>query len=781
VKTPRRRGALTAALSLLALASAAAFAADAPAPFEQLLPEDCVVAFLAPDLSAARTAAARTRLGEMYAQPEMQAFLAPALERLKELYAAQRQRDSWLPALEDLDAGLCSGGLAVALYPRAGDAARPFGLVVIAAPKDPAALPRMLPRELAEPLAAGQKLPLGLGTSAPAAGWTGSRLIVCQPKGDLEQLLLRAKGPPAAAGLAASPRYRAARERMGRPGVWLFVDAARASDFLGNISKPDSVSALVATLLGPLLGEDLTHFAAGLAFTPTDPVIEVDVGFAKPPAEGLLALCSEATPIRPASLRLAAPDAPFVKAGHFRFAALLPLARRFAQTLDPQAVEPFDQALARLTERLAFDIRKDFLENLGTEVVVAQTSLDTAAPLSLWPGLVGSVAVKDAAKLEECLKKTAAFLEAVAGTDPERTRLKPLAVRGRTVYYLSTRDLVPPLSCCVAGDRLLWATSLNALRRGLEQLERPEDILSSPAFQETLARVSGRPFDAQALPPAFSFALDRGSGTGGLVVGGLAWTGATLALGALANQRTPTELAQEANERAALAACLDYVEAQNLYHQRDWNADGRLEYARAFKGEWSLYEKTPGQGDCLLIDKEMADAYGEPGGPENRHGYRFRILTEQGAHAPGGAKSYLKDGLLSAHALVAYPATYGVSGRRTFLVDAEGNLHAKDLGAETAEAVARMKAYDPDETWSVEDATPDGAGGLASVRRFLRGPSGEVLLKAAQGVDLALWPDETFFQKYRRATGCVTTVGQTGLHLRCELPPPLPSAGRPAP
>ena len=59
----------------------------------------------------------------------------------------------------------------------------------------------------------------------------------------------------------------------------------------------------------------------------------------------------------------------------------------------------------------------------------------------------------------------------------------------------------------------------------------------------------------------------------------------------------------------------------------------------------------------------------------------FRILTSQGQHAPGGAKSYIVDGKMSAgFALVAYPVEYRSSGVMTFIVDASGTIYEKDLG-----------------------------------------------------------------------------------------------------
>jgi hypothetical protein len=82
------------------------------------------------------------------------------------------------------------------------------------------------------------------------------------------------------------------------------------------------------------------------------------------------------------------------------------------------------------------------------------------------------------------------------------------------------------------------------------------------------------------------------------------------------------------------------------------------------------------------------------------HGYYFKGLAAQGAAAPGGAKSYVVNGELSdGFALVAWPAQYDASGIMTFIVNQDGTVHEKDLGAKTDATVAAMTAYNPDASW----------------------------------------------------------------------------------
>ena len=86
--------------------------------------------------------------------------------------------------------------------------------------------------------------------------------------------------------------------------------------------------------------------------------------------------------------------------------------------------------------------------------------------------------------------------------------------------------------------------------------------------------------------------------------------------------------------------------------------------------------------------------------PTPFHGYVFRVLTQQGAHAPGGAQDYVVDGQMTGgFALVAFPVAFGASGVMSFIVNQNGVVYQKNLGPRTAQIARRMRAYDPDETW----------------------------------------------------------------------------------
>ena len=82
------------------------------------------------------------------------------------------------------------------------------------------------------------------------------------------------------------------------------------------------------------------------------------------------------------------------------------------------------------------------------------------------------------------------------------------------------------------------------------------------------------------------------------------------------------------------------------------------------------------------------------------HGYFYRVLTRQGAEAPGGARDYIAGGHMTAgFALIAFPAKYGDSGVMTFVVNQAGIVFEKDLGPNTASVATAIVEFNPDATW----------------------------------------------------------------------------------
>jgi hypothetical protein len=166
------------------------------------------------------------------------------------------------------------------------------------------------------------------------------------------------------------------------------------------------------------------------------------------------------------------------------------------------------------------------------------------------------------------------------------------------------------------------------------------------------------------------------------------------------------------NELAVIRICRTYVAAQRIYAQRGHDGLSAGLYARAFQSDSGrqngLYWPTrPGEKPSPLGDLvAQAAAEGrqlgkDSGQPSPFHGYYFRILTAQGADAPGGAQDYVIDGKLSkGFALVAWPATYDVTGVMTFIVNQDSTVREKDLGSGTDAAARAMAAYNPDASWT---------------------------------------------------------------------------------
>jgi hypothetical protein len=108
-----------------------------------------------------------------------------------------------------------------------------------------------------------------------------------------------------------------------------------------------------------------------------------------------------------------------------------------------------------------------------------------------------------------------------------------------------------------------------------------------------------------------------------------------------------------------------------------------------------------------VVAEAHAEGYGDDKGAGRHpfHGYYFRILTRQGKAAPGGKLDYISHGDLSGgFALVAYPEHWDQSGIMTFIVNQDGKIYQRNLGAKTSRIARAMKEYNPDSEWTlVED------------------------------------------------------------------------------
>jgi Protein of unknown function (DUF2950) len=155
-------------------------------------------------------------------------------------------------------------------------------------------------------------------------------------------------------------------------------------------------------------------------------------------------------------------------------------------------------------------------------------------------------------------------------------------------------------------------------------------------------------------------------------------------------------------------------------------ADAQEEYASEIRDNESVkqfaqkIQSDPGKQDGLYwpvssgqkespIGPLIADATAEgyktgAAAPIPFHGYYYRILSRQGKNAPGGAKDYLEKGnMTQGFAFLAYPAKYRASGVMTFMINQDGVIVQKDLGADTAKVANEITEYNPDKSWEEVD------------------------------------------------------------------------------
>ncbi len=166
------------------------------------------------------------------------------------------------------------------------------------------------------------------------------------------------------------------------------------------------------------------------------------------------------------------------------------------------------------------------------------------------------------------------------------------------------------------------------------------------------------------------------------------------------------------NELDTIQTMLAIVDAQRDYAASDANGSGFPDYAKRFVSSpgkkdglyWKTDEGKPQSPLGPLVAEAATEGYGKQKPKEgvrpSFHGYHYRMLTAQGKDAPGGAQEYMVGNrLMGGFAAVAWPAKYGSSGVMTFIVNHDGVVYEKDLGAQTASMAEAMTRYNPDATW----------------------------------------------------------------------------------
>jgi len=165
-----------------------------------------------------------------------------------------------------------------------------------------------------------------------------------------------------------------------------------------------------------------------------------------------------------------------------------------------------------------------------------------------------------------------------------------------------------------------------------------------------------------------------------------------------------------ANELAAIQVCLAIVDAEHEFAEQARASNGGPHYAARFVStsgnhDGLYWETQPNEassplGPLLAAAAIEGYAKSEPKVLAPYHGYYYKILTSQGADAPGGAYDYFVRGkMIGGFAVLAYPARYGASGVMSFMVNYEGVVYEKNLGRETKALAAEMTTFNPDSSW----------------------------------------------------------------------------------
>ncbi len=151
------------------------------------------------------------------------------------------------------------------------------------------------------------------------------------------------------------------------------------------------------------------------------------------------------------------------------------------------------------------------------------------------------------------------------------------------------------------------------------------------------------------------------------------------------------------NELLVMRTIHEYVKAQREYAAMDPDKSGVYRYAQHFFSQAGKHDGLYWPGGNSPLGPVFADAGAPKPDPAKAfHGYHFKILTRQGASAPGGAYNYLVNGnLVGGFGLVAWPANYGYSGIMTFIVGPNGTIYEKDLKG----ASESVDSFNPGPGW----------------------------------------------------------------------------------
>lgn len=164
------------------------------------------------------------------------------------------------------------------------------------------------------------------------------------------------------------------------------------------------------------------------------------------------------------------------------------------------------------------------------------------------------------------------------------------------------------------------------------------------------------------------------------------------------------------NELATVDVLNAMSDAQIEYFSQTHDGNPVYQFAQKFVSDdgkqnglyWKAAEDQPESPLGPLAADASADGYGGSSkpAPQPFHGYFYRMITKQGSHAVGGAKDYVvKGNMTGGFAILAFPAEYRNSGVMTLMINQDGTVYEKDLGAQTAELARAITEFNPDDTW----------------------------------------------------------------------------------
>lgn len=167
-----------------------------------------------------------------------------------------------------------------------------------------------------------------------------------------------------------------------------------------------------------------------------------------------------------------------------------------------------------------------------------------------------------------------------------------------------------------------------------------------------------------------------------------------------------------ANELSVIDTLRTYIRAQYEYYSIDRDEDGVLEFAQsvlsaAGERDGLYYPVAEGEeespfGPAIAVATAEGYSYADQNAePEPYHGYFFKVLTSQGAAAPGGAFDYVINGnMVAGFGMIAYPADYEATGVMSFLVGRNGEILERDLGTATDSIAPEISSFDPTSGWT---------------------------------------------------------------------------------